>query len=58
MKYISTKKISSYLNNKRYTSCSTTGSLKGMKKLLLLYLVTSFNHNNLQGTDVLRTFVI
>lgn len=33
MKYISTKKISSYLNNKKYTSCSTTGSLKGMKKL-------------------------
>lgn len=32
MKYISTKKISSYLSNKRYTSCSTTGSLKGMKK--------------------------
>lgn len=28
MKYISTKKISSYLSNKRYTSCSTTGSLK------------------------------
>lgn len=33
MKYISTKEISSYLSDKSYTSCSITGSLKGMKKL-------------------------
>lgn len=33
MKYIKTKDIITYINGRKYTSISITGSIKGMKKL-------------------------